>query len=109
MCGNKVCEGPYETCANCNQDCGSCEVIGCLEVVNCALGCLDLGSLPPKFSLSCIANCTAQGCADVQYFVDEFINCAIANIGNCLGDGGGIGCIQKACDAELAACIGAKC
>jgi hypothetical protein len=81
--------------------------------VNCALGCIQFGGGGdiPNFSFSCIANCQAQGCADVQFFVDEFINCAITNIGDCLGGGGGgvIGCIQKQCDAELAACIGAKC
>jgi hypothetical protein len=100
-----VCE-PFETCAICPQDCGTCVAIGCLEVVSCSLGCIDLGTNPPSFSITCVANCVSLGCADVQFFVDQVLNCAVANLPNCGGD---FGCIQTACDAEFAACIGATC
>jgi hypothetical protein len=74
VCGNGVCEADeFETCSNCNADCGECDTIGCFEIVTCAIGgCIDLGGgFPPDLSLTCFANCVAQGCADVQFFVDQ--------------------------------------
>jgi hypothetical protein len=78
----------------------------CLEVITCAFACIDLMQMPPKFSLTCVSNCVAQGCADVQFFVDQVLDCAILALPACGGDPT---CIQKACDTEIAACIGAKC
>ena len=43
------------------------------------------------FSLTCTANCIALGCANVQFFVDQVVNCAIANIAMCGGDMGCMG------------------
>ncbi len=105
MCPNGVCEA-FETCAICAQDCGACETIGCLEIVTCAFGCIQLDQTPPKFSLTCVANCVSKGCADVQFFVDQVLDCAVGVLPMCGGD---FGCIQQECDAEFAACLGAKC
>jgi hypothetical protein len=80
----------------------------CLEVVGCALQCLDLQAIPPKFSVTCVANCVAKGCSDVQFFVDQVLNCVVLHIPDC-GGGGGVGCFQDKCQAEFAACIGATC
>jgi hypothetical protein len=110
VCGNGKCEPPYETCSNCPQDCGACQVKGCLQVVTCALGCVQLGGMgPPMFSASCVANCVAQGCAKVQFFVDQVLNCAIQNIGQCRGKGGVFNCIMQVCGPELSACLGSTC
>jgi hypothetical protein len=61
---------------------------------------------PPGFSVSCVANCVAQGCSDVQFFVDQVLDCAAANLVTCGAD---FGCIQSACGNEFAACLGATC
>jgi hypothetical protein len=106
VCGNNVCEGPFETCTNCNADCGECDPLNCLEVVTCAFGCIDLMQDPPSFQLGCLGQCIAQGCADVQFFVQEFVDCAILAIGTCGGD---FGCIQSECSNQFAACLGAFC
>ncbi|NUQ76022.1 MAG: hypothetical protein HUU21_20980, partial [Polyangiaceae bacterium] len=105
VCPNGKCED-YETCAICPADCGQCQPIGCLEIVFCALQCIDLEQEPPQFSIACVANCVALGCADVQFFVDQVLTCAVTVIPECGGDAG---CIQKECDEEFAACIGATC
>jgi hypothetical protein len=42
----------------------------------------------------------------VQFFVDQVLNCAVMNLPMCGGD---FQCIQNACDAQIAACIGATC
>ena len=109
MCGNGVCEDQqYETCTNCAADCGTCETIGCFQIVTCALGnCIDLGGgFPPQFSLTCVANCVAQGCPDVQFFVDQFISCAIGALPQCGGD---FMCLQDQCSSEFSACLAATC
>ena len=77
VCGNNVCEGPFETCTNCNADCGDCDPLNCLEVVTCAFGCVDLSVDPPSFQIGCLGQCIAQGCADVQFFVQQVLDCAI--------------------------------
>jgi hypothetical protein len=105
VCGNNQCE-PYETCAICPQDCGQCMTIGCIEIVTCALQCIDLNEDPPQFSVTCVANCVSLGCSDVQFFVDQVLNCAVANLPTCGGD---FNCIQNACQAEFLACISATC
>jgi hypothetical protein len=105
VCPNDVCED-FETCSICPVDCGQCEPKGCLEIITCAFGCVDLNQSPPDFSLTCVANCVAQGCADVQFFVDQVLDCAVGAIGTCGGD---FGCIQSECDSAFAACIGATC
>jgi hypothetical protein len=74
--------------------------------VGCAFQCIDLEQDPPEFSISCVANCVSLGCADVQFFVDQVLDCAFQALPFCGGD---FGCIQEECDAEFAACIGATC
>jgi hypothetical protein len=105
VCGNSRCEPPYETCVNCPGDCGTCEVITCDEVLFCTLGCIDFEAYPPQFSVSCIANCSARACDDVQYLVDEFIDCAVWVV----IDGGDIDSVLTECDEQVAACMGARC
>src|SRR5262249_41579030 len=105
VCGNGVCE-QYETCTNCPDDCGNCTPIGCIEIVTCAFGCIDLTANPPEFSFTCVADCTSQGCADVQFFVDQVINCAVGALFTGCAD---LTCIQDECSSQLAACIGATC
>jgi hypothetical protein len=105
VCPNGKCED-FETCSICPQDCGTCTPKTCLEVVTCSFQCIDLQQTPPKFSIACVANCVAQGCADVQFFVDQVLNCAIGALPTC---GGNFGCIQQACSTQFAACIAATC
>jgi hypothetical protein len=105
VCGNDKCE-QYETCSICPQDCGACEAIGCMQVVQCAFQCIDVNADPPTFSVSCVANCVALGCAKVQFFVDQVLTCAAQHLPECGGD---FGCLQNVCGAEIAACIGATC
>jgi hypothetical protein len=82
-------------------------------IVTCALGCVELQEDPPKFSVSCVANCVSKGCSDVQFFVDQTLNCAFQNlnqISDCAdGAGSMLSCVQKFCGAELQACLGAYC
>ena len=101
-------EDEFETCSNCPADCGTCETIGCFEIVTCVLGgCIDLGGgFPPDISLTCFANCVAKGCADVQFFVDQFVNCALGAIPECGGD---FQCFQEVCQEEFTACLAADC
>jgi hypothetical protein len=114
VCGNGKCEATqYETCTNCPADCGKCELLGCFQIVTCALGCIELNQDPPKFSITCVANCVAKGCADVQFFVDQTLNCAVLNINDladCIsGPGSAISCVQQYCGSEVAACLNATC
>jgi len=108
VCGNNKCEPPYETCTNCPQDCGQCQTVNtCFETLTCALKCVDIQANPPTFSLSCVANCLAEGCANAQYFADQAVDCAVtAAIGGCGGD---FNCIQKQCSSQIAACLGSSC
>jgi len=109
VCGNKKCEGPYETCTNCTEDCGACETTGCLDVLTCIIGkCISsgVGGLP---SPTCVANCVSLGCPAVQFFVDQAFACVVKNFSKCSGGGATIDCFRKVCDKEIAACIGAKC
>jgi hypothetical protein len=81
-----------------------------MDVLLCTMSCIR-----PTFSLSCAANCAAQGCADVQFFVDQAVMCIVRNIQHCdLFGGGGPGpdllnCFMQYCSAEFAACVGATC
>jgi len=42
----------------------------------------------------------------VQFFVDQFINCAITALPQCGGD---FQCLQDQCSAEFQACLNAVC
>jgi hypothetical protein len=82
-----------------------------MQSVMCAFNCFDLSSMPPDFSLSCVANCVSQGCADAQKFADLAVKCAVFHLQDCFGSGtGGIfNCVQQYCGPQFAACIGATC
>jgi hypothetical protein len=106
FCGNNKCE-TYETCSNCPQDCGQCTTLSCFQAFTCAIKCIQLNSNPPSVSVSCVANCLAEGCPDTQFFFDQAFNCAIVQaFGGCGGD---FNCIQQACATEIAACLGSTC
>lgn len=111
VCGNGKCEeSEFETCTNCPKDCGECTLKNCFQIVTCALGCVQLDKDPPEFSVSCVANCVAQGCPDVQFFVDQALTCAFLNldeIANC--NGSILECAQQSCGPEMNACLGATC
>jgi hypothetical protein len=110
VCGNGKCEAPYETCTNCPQDCGMCPVLSCFKAFTCAIGCIDLMMTPPSVSVSCLANCVAEGCADTQFFFDQAFNCVIDAA--LFGDGGSchdIMCLESQCGPQIAACLGAVC
>ncbi len=107
FCGNNKCE-PFETCSNCPKDCGACTTKSCFQAFTCSIGCIKLNSNPPQVSISCVANCLAQGCADTQFFFDQAFNCAVfKGIAQCKGPD--INCLQKVCGPEIAACLGATC
>jgi hypothetical protein len=80
--------------------------IGCIQSLQCAIGCVDVNAVPPTFSAVCIANCVAETCADAQVFVNQTLTCAVTNFAVCGTD---FNCIQKACSSQIAACIGATC
>jgi hypothetical protein len=109
VCGNGRCETDredgFETCSNCAVDCGECEEANCRQVLFCAFGCFDFAGPTPDISFTCVSNCVAQGCADVQFFVDEAINCAIAEFITC----GDLACVQRECAEEFQACLRARC
>ncbi len=70
-------------------------------MVTCTFGCIELMSTPPMVSFTCIADCVAQACADVRFFVDQVVNCAISQIGTCSD----FDCIMRECGTEIAACL----
>jgi hypothetical protein len=109
VCGNGTCEKPYETCVNCPQDCGMCPVKSCFQAFTCAIGCIDLMATPPSVSVSCVANCVAEGCPATQYFFDQAFNCILDTA--LFGDAGckDITCFEKSCQNEINACLGATC
>jgi hypothetical protein len=100
------CEAPYETCTNCHEDCGDCQTIGCLEMLTCSLKCIDTSTKPPGISVTCVADCVARGCPSAKLMFDQAFNCFIQHINEC---GSNFNCLQTKCDAEVAACIGARC
>jgi hypothetical protein len=75
VCGNAKCE-PFETCINCQDDCGQCPSLGCAEMWACTQKCGDIIGNPPHFRASCLAACVALGCADVELLYDNIIRCA---------------------------------
>lgn len=109
VCGNGKCEdAAYESCSNCRQDCGDCQTLGCQAMFTCAIKCINFDSSPPGFSVACIGNCVSLGCADAQSFFDTAIQCVVEKAvgGDCGRD---FSCYEKACGAEIGACIGARC
>ncbi|HEY8042096.1 MAG TPA: hypothetical protein VIF15_19970 [Polyangiaceae bacterium] len=107
VCGNGKCEPPYETCTNCHEDCGDCQTIGCLEMLTCAFKCIDTSTNPPNVSVTCVADCVSRGCPSAQFFFDQAFNCFLQNLNKCQPVS--ITCLEKQCDAQVAACIGGKC
>ncbi len=108
VCGNGVCEDDeYESCINCPRDCGVCEAVTCREIVTCIFGCFNLDERPPDISLVCIGDCSARGCADVQFFVDEVTACAIQNVFG--GGARGLAEVFRVCADELNACYAVSC
>jgi hypothetical protein len=103
VCGNGRCEPPYETCINCQFDCGQCDVVDCMTVVQCLAGC---GEGP--YSPSCTANCTSRACADVMYFVDQAFYCMWDHIEEC-GALDNWACHRQYCGEEFQACLNASC
>lgn len=67
--------------------------------------CLDLSTDPPDFSVSCIGHCTATACADVQFLIDQIVDCAIwvFILGGELED------VLDECSEEVSACLEATC
>ena len=111
FCGNGKCEAPYETCVNCVSDCGQCQTIDCSQELQCALKCFNLMSMPPQFSLTCVGDCTAQGCPSAGYLVDQAVDCFIDAIipgGQCQGMFS-INCLLNACMGQVAACLAQHC
>ena len=106
VCGNNKCE-TYETCSNCPQDCGQCTTLSCFAAFTCAIKCINTNTQPPTVSVSCVANCLAQGCPDTQFFFDQAFNCAVLKgLPKC---GGNIQCIMQVCSSEITACLGSSC
>jgi hypothetical protein len=106
VCGNKKCEGPYETCSNCHDDCGDCELLGCLPMLTCAFKCIDPGTNPPHVGVTCVADCVSRGCPAAKFLFDQAFNCFLQHLNEC---GARLECLEKKCDPEVAACIGANC
>lgn len=97
-----MCEASeFETCVNCPADCGTCGGVTCIEVATCTFGCFELGGIPPEFSFSCITDCSARACADVRFFVDQVIDCAVEQLFTC----GDIACVMANCREEISACL----
>lgn len=106
VCGNGRCEmDRFESCTNCPEDCGMCSVVTCSEALICTFGCFDLMGFPPRINLSCVVDCQARACADARSAIQNFFDCAITQIGTCTD----IGCIMRACSAEIAACFRLRC
>jgi len=111
FCGNGKCEAPYETCVNCVADCGQCPTIDCSQELQCALKCFNIMQMPPMISLTCVGDCTAEGCPSAGYLVDQAVNCFIQQLfpgGMCQGMLN-INCLLQACMGPVAACIGQHC
>jgi hypothetical protein len=62
--------------------------------------------MPPNVRVSCVGDCVSRGCPSAQFFFDQAFNCFIQHLNQC---GANFGCLQMACDSEVAACIGSKC
>jgi hypothetical protein len=77
-----------------------CTTLGCIEIAMCAFGCFE-----PTVSLTCIGECSARGCADVRFFVDQLVNCALGVIFS----GGDPDEIMTECRSEFIACLSARC
>ena len=89
-----------------------CELHACGESLTCTFGCFDFGGGGiPSFSLSCLAGCVGETCADSRAFLDNVVSCAIANIATCGGGGGGgaLSCIMMECRSEILACLADRC
>ena len=72
-----------------------------------AFGCIDLSGNPPSFSLTCVGDCVARGCASSGYFADQAVDCFIANIDKCMPIS--FTCLENACSGPVAACLGSTC
>jgi hypothetical protein len=115
VCGNGACEAEdNETCVACPEDCGECPVYDCSDMLECAL---DTGF----DDVTGLAGCAAQGCAEAQTALDNFLDCVFDQLfsGTCLfecipeRDEGPSDecqeCLVAECAAEVAACYARGC
>lgn len=107
VCGNGVCQMPYETCVNCPQDCGQCTTVSCLEILTCSFECVDLSVSPPLFSLTCAGDCVARGCPSAGYFADQAVMCFEDNLDKCQPLS--LSCLESQCQGAVTACLGSTC
>ncbi len=113
FCGNGKCESSEgETCNSCPEDCGQCPIATtCSQILTCEIGCFTGGFT--GISASCIADCDANACTQAAGLADNAINCmlqAVISRQCSISGGGGVGsilqCLQQACAAPIAACMG---
>jgi hypothetical protein len=115
VCGNGACEADdHESCVACPEDCGACPVYDCTDMLECALdtGLGDVAGL---------GACAAQGCAEAQTALDNFLACVYDQLfsGTCLFEcipdrEDGLSqectdCLAGQCPAEVAACYARGC
>jgi hypothetical protein len=109
FCGNMRCESTMnETCENCPQDCGQCmqQLHNCGGALTCLFGCLGGGFDPTHIPFGCVANCRALTCPSSGIFFDDVSSCAIGAFltGGC-GAGGGITCVTSMCSSQIQRCL----
>jgi hypothetical protein len=77
-----------------------------MDVLFCVLEYLDPEAMPPISCLSCVANCLATACPDVQSLIDQLIfDCAVW----VLIGGGDIDDVLADCSEYVDACVGMSC
>jgi hypothetical protein len=77
-----------------------------MTMLSCSISCIDTSTRPPGVHVSCLGNCVSRGCPSAQFQFDNAFNCFLQHVNDC---GPNFSCLEKACDAQVAACIGATC